>query len=305
MIVVTTPTGNIGRLIAQNLLTSGAPVRVIARDPTCLTTELRDNCEVVPGSHGDAAVVNEAFKGAEAVFWLAPPDPKAASVMAAYVDFTRPAAMAIKERGVKRVVSITALGRSTPYALRAGYVTGSLAMDDMFLGTGVAFRGLACPSFMDNILRQVAAIRDQGKFYSPISGDLKLPSVATQDIAAVATRWLLDNKWTGHGEVPVLGPEDISFNDMAEIISDVLGARVSYQQISLEAYKARLLRFGMSDAMAQGMTDMAWAKDRGLDLGASRTAETGTPTSFRNWCEEKLVPAVLGQTESKAERQQG
>lgn len=294
MIVVTAPTGDIGHQVVRNLLQLGAAIRVIARDPSRLAEEVRASVEVFKGSHGDAGVVNLAFSGADSVFWLAPPDPKAASVMAAYVDFTRPAATALKEQGVKRVVSITALGRGSPLADKAGYVTGSLVMDDLIAGTGVAFRGLANPSFMDNIARQASAIRDKGKFFLPISGDLKLPTVATRDIAALATRWLLDDTWTGQSEVPVLGPEDISFNDMAEIISDVIGGPVSYQQISYDAYMARFVEFGMSHAMAQGMTDMAWAKDQGLDLTVSRTPENSTPTSFRQWCEDTLKSAVLG-----------
>ncbi|WP_207477262.1 NmrA family NAD(P)-binding protein [Arenibaculum pallidiluteum] len=294
MIVVTAPTGDIGHQVVQILLQSGAPIRVIARNPSRLAEQVRASAEIIEGSHGDAGVVNEAFSGADTVFWLTPPDPKAASVMAAYVDFTRPAATALKEQGVKRVVAITALGRGSPLAGKAGYVTGSLAMDDLIASTGVAFRGLANPSFMDNIARQAAAIRHQGKFFLPISGDLKLPSVATRDIAAVAARWLLDDSWSDQGEVPVLGPEDISFNDMAAVISNVLGKPVSYQQISFDAYKARFMQFGMSDAMAQGMTDMAWAKNQGLDLTVPRSLETSTPTTFRQWCEAILKPAVLG-----------
>jgi hypothetical protein len=50
----------------------------------------------------------------------------------------------------------------------------------------------------------------------------------------------------------------------------------------------------MSDAMAQGMLDMAMAKDNGLDNGVKRTAEFATPTSFRQWCSEELKPAILG-----------
>jgi hypothetical protein len=41
-------------------------------------------------------------------------------------------------------------------------------------------------------------------------------------------------------------------------------------------------------AMAQGMTDMAYAKNQGLDLGVERTPDNTTPTSFRQWCEEVL-----------------
>jgi uncharacterized protein YbjT (DUF2867 family) len=292
MIVITTPTGQIGGQVLDNLLESSEALRVVVRDPTALPTDVPARVEVVQGSHGDPAVVNEAFAGADAVFWLAPPDPRAASVEAAFVGFTRPAAEALKKQGVKRVVGVTALGRGTPWADRAGYVTGSLAMDDLIASTGVAYRALTNPSFMDNIARQAQAIEEQGMFFSPISGERKLPSVATRDIAAAASRLLLDESWSGVDEVPLLGPEDLSFNDMAEIISEVLGKDVRFVQTTFEAYKDRFIGFGMSEAMAQGMTDMAWAKNEGLDNGVIRTPENSTPTSFREWSEAVLRSAV-------------
>ncbi|WP_211165823.1 NAD(P)H-binding protein [Azoarcus sp. TTM-91] len=293
-IVVTAPTGNIGAQVLTNLLAGGAKVRVIARDPANLAAQVRARVEVVQGSHGDASVVDRAFEGADSVFWLCPPEPGAKSVRAAYVEFTRPACEAITRHGVRRVVGITALGRGTPMAANAGHVTASLAMDDLIAETGVAFRALAMPSFMDNIARQAAPIRDQGMFFLPIDGDRKLPAVASRDIASVAAGLLLDPSWDGSGELPVLGPEDLSFNDMARIMSEVLGKPVRYGQITLEAYKAGFVQRGMSDAMAQGMTDMARAKNEGLDNGVSRTPGNSTPTHFRQWCEEELRPRVLG-----------
>jgi uncharacterized protein YbjT (DUF2867 family) len=292
MIVITTPTGQIGSQVLGNLLDSGEQLRVIVRDPAQLPAGVRKDLDIVEGSHGDAAVVNKAFSGADAIFWLVPPDPRAPSVEAAYVGFTRPAAEAFSRHGVGRVVAVTALGRGTPWADRAGYVTGSLAMDDLIAASGVGLRALCNPSFMDNTIRQVPSIRDQGMFFSPIAGDRKLPTVATRDIAAAAARLLLDASWTGFEEVPLLGPEDLSFDDMAEIMSDVLGKEVRFQRTTFEAYKARFAGFGMSDAMAQGMTDMAWAKNEGLDNGVQRTPENSTPTSFRQWAGEVLKPAV-------------
>ena len=292
MIVITTPTGQIGRQVLDHLLASGEEIRVITRDPSDLPVGLRDGLDIVVGSHGDPAVADKAFADADAVFWLTPPDPRAPSVEAAFVDFTRPAAEAFARHGVSRVVAVSALGRGTPWAGRAGYVTGSLAMDDLIAASGVAYRALTNPSFMDNTARQAESIRDQGLFFSPIDGDRTLPTVATRDIAAAASRLLLDASWSGFGEVPLLGPEDLSFNDMARIISEVLGKEVRFQQTTFEAYKERFVSFGMSDPMAQGMTDMAWAKNEGLDNGVQRTPENSTPTSFRQWCEEVLKPAI-------------
>ena len=296
MIVITTPTGLIGHQVLDNLMDSGEALRVVARDPKALPADVRERVDVVEGSHGDPAVVDAAFGGADAVFWLTPPNPRAPSVDAAYVDFTRPAADAFTRHGVGRVVGVSALGRGTAWAGHAGYVTASLAMDDLIASTGVAYRALTNPSFIDNIARQAESIKNQGLLFSPIGGTRKLPAVATHDIAATASRLLLDPSWSGVDEVAILGPEDLSFNDMAEIISDVLGTQVRFQQITFDAYKDRFVGFGMSEAMAQGMTDMAAAKNEGIDNAVPRTPENSTPTSFRQWCEEVLKPIVTDQT---------
>jgi uncharacterized protein YbjT (DUF2867 family) len=293
MIVITTPTGDIGRQVLAGVLAAGdEPVRVIARDPARLPADVRDRVEVVAGSHDDAAVADRAFAGADSVFWVIPPDFTAASLDAAYVDFTRPAAEAFARHGVARVVGVSALGRGSDWESRAGHVTASLAMDDLIATSGVAYRALVMPSFMDNVLRQVEPIREQGVFFGPLAGDTPHPTVATRDIAAAGARLLLDATWTGTEEVPVLGPENLSHDAMAQIVSDVLGRPVRYQQIPIEAYTEQFARRGASDAVIAGMRDMMLAKEAGLDEHRPRTPEGTTPTTFRTWCEEVLAPAV-------------
>ncbi|MBJ7289387.1 NAD(P)H-binding protein [Williamsia sp.] len=295
MIVITTPTGDIGSQVLDSLLrtapTHGEEIRVIVRDASRLPDGVRDRVEVVTGSHGDADVVARAFAGADAVFWVVPPDPMTSSLTAAFADFTRPAARAFAEHGVGHVVGVSALGRGTPVAARAGLVTASLAMDDVIGDTGVAYRALANPSFMDNVLRQVASIRD-GLFTDTVAPDRGAPAAATRDIAAVATRLLLDRSWTGADAVPVLGPENISANDMAHIMSEVLGRPVRYERRSHEDLRTQMTGHGLGNAFVDGMVDMMRAKDDGLDDGVTRTAETSTPTTFRQWCTDVLLPAV-------------
>ena len=291
MIVVTTPTGSIGRQVAERLVGDGRPVRVVARDASKLSDTLRGKAEVVEGSHGDAATAEAAFAGADAVFWLVPPQPKAQSVLAAYLDFTLAACEAL--RGVGRVVGVSALGWGTRLVDRAGLVTASVAMDRVIAATGVPYRALTMPSFMDNLLRQAKVIREQGLFFGPIDGDRKLPTCATRDIAAAAVDWLTDASWTGFDRVPVLGPEDLSFNEMAQILSDVLGRPVQFRQTTLDQVKGQMTANGMGEAMAQGYVDMMAAKSAGMDNAEARTPAGTTPTSFRQWCEEELKPAVL------------
>ncbi|MBT0771616.1 NAD(P)H-binding protein [Kineosporia sp. J2-2] len=293
MIAVTAPTSRIGRHLVRDLLAAGEKVRVVARDPARLGPAVAGRVEVVAGTHADAAVVTEAFHDADAVFWLVPAAPHASSPDEAYSGFARPALRAFTSFA-GRVVGVSALGRGTPAAGRAGHVTATLAMDDAIVATGVAYRALTLPSFMDNVARQAGPIAARGVWSGPAAPGLAVPTVAARDIAAAAAGWLTDSTWSGHQEVPVLGPEDLSPDRMAEIASEVLGRPVRYQQIEPEAFLANLVRAGHSEAMARGLLDMALAKNDGLDLGVTRTPASSSPTTFRQWCEETLEPAVAG-----------
>ncbi len=292
MIVVTTPTGQIGQHVVQGLIGAGAPVRVIVRDASRIPPNIRQSIDIVEGSHGDAAVIDAALEGADSLFWLVPPD-MTKDAEEAYIGFTRPAAEAIRRHHVKRVVSVTGLCRNTRWQETAGLLTVSMHMDDLLMGTGADFRGLAMPSFMDNAIRYVASIKERGMFFGPIDPDRRLPLTATRDIGAVASRILSDGGWSGQQEIALLGPEDLSFNDMAAIISDVLGREVHYQQISFEQLKEQFLRRGASESIAQGFVGMYRAKNEGVDNVAEVEVSDRMPTTFRQWCEEFLKPAVL------------
>jgi uncharacterized protein YbjT (DUF2867 family) len=101
MIVITTPTGQIGRQVLGNVLNSGKPIRVIVRDPSRLPSEARKRIDVVQGSHGDSDTVQKAFAGADTVFWLVPPDAKAKSVEAPNPGLRIPARLQPFASGVR------------------------------------------------------------------------------------------------------------------------------------------------------------------------------------------------------------
>jgi uncharacterized protein YbjT (DUF2867 family) len=71
-ILITNPTGRIGRRIVPELLAPEFAVRVIVRDPARLPAEIRQQVEVVRGSTDDAATLRRALDGVEAMFWCVP-----------------------------------------------------------------------------------------------------------------------------------------------------------------------------------------------------------------------------------------
>ena len=290
MIVVTTPTGDIGARVLAHVLDAGRKVRVITRGPSRLPAGLCARVEVVEGSHADPEVIGLALAGAEQVFWLPPSSPSEPSAEAAYVEFSRAFREALPSSGVTHVVGVSALGRGWPRP--AGLVTASLAMDDMIGATGVSYRALACASLMDNVLRQAGPIREDGVFHAPTPGDLRLPHVAKADVAAVAARLVLAPDWQGVEEVPLHGPEDLCFDEMAATMTDVLGRPVRFQEMPMDRFEAMMRTTGASEGMARAYALMLTAKNEGMDTMARAATRDETPTTFRAWCEAELRPVV-------------
>jgi nucleoside-diphosphate-sugar epimerase len=114
VIVVTTPTGRIGRQVLGTIADSTEAIRVITRDPARLPLRVRERAEVMRGSDDDISVVTKAFTGADCVFWLVPPNPRTGRPADYYRDFTRPACEAIRSQGVRRVVRVSTLGYRYP-----------------------------------------------------------------------------------------------------------------------------------------------------------------------------------------------
>ncbi|MEU0593751.1 NAD(P)H-binding protein [Streptomyces ardesiacus] len=298
MIVITTPTGGIGRQVLDRVLDAldtrddGSALRVVARDPGRLGARARARAEVFQGSHADPAVLGAACEGAGQVFWLVPPAPGADSVEGHFRDFTLPLCDVIARQGVTRVVAVSSLGRGV--AKDAGPISASLAMDDRIAATGVHYRALCPPFLMENLLGQAAALRETGEFRVAYPADRVLRTCATADIAATAARLLLDDSWTGRADVPLVGPDALTPAGMAEILSEVLGRPVRVRETTPEAYRASALRFGAGAAGAQGLADMAAAMSAQGFYGPAEPSTPDTaPTGFRRWCEEVLRPAVL------------
>jgi uncharacterized protein (DUF1330 family) len=74
MYAITGITGNVGGSVANNLLAAGRPVRAVMRNVGKGDVWAERGCEVVQADIADATSLASAFKGAEGVFVLVPPN---------------------------------------------------------------------------------------------------------------------------------------------------------------------------------------------------------------------------------------
>ena len=289
MIVVTTPTGQIGGELVRQLLDQDKEVRVIVRDASRLDDTVHERVETVVGSHDDPAVLDKALPGAEALFWLVPPSPQAPSAEEHYLSFARSGAAAVARHEVGHVVGVSSAGHGWPTP--AGVLSAAFAMDAELGRSGAAYRALSMPFYMENLLRQLDAIRGQGVFSLTCAGDLPLASIATRDVASTAAGLLTDPSWSGQENLPVFGPDRLTPDGMAEVISQELGRPVTYRRMSMDDQASLLRSRGAGDQAVKDLTEAFAAQDHGI-YDADWAIARPTSTDFRTWCREVLRPAV-------------
>ena len=289
MIIVTTPTGQIGSQLVTRLVDDEAPVRVIVRDPSRLDPGARERVEVVKGSHDNPAVLDQALNEAEALFWLVPPDLRAPSAKAHYLNFATAGAEAIRRHGIGHVVGVTSAGHGWPKP--AGLLSAAFAMDAELERSGAAYRALSMPFYMENLDRQLDTIRQHGVFSLTYAADRPLAMIATRDIAQTAAELLTNRSWSGQQQLRVFGPERLTPDQMAEVMSDVLARPVAYRQTSIEDFVSGMAARGSSEQAIHDMTEMNVAQDEGL-YDADWAVATPTPTGFRAWLEDAVQPTA-------------
>ena len=289
MILVTTPTGNVGSQLLTELLNAETePLRVIVRDPSRLPDTVRDQVQVIVGSHDDPGVLDQALDGAQGLFWLIPPSMRASSAEEHYLSFARPATEAIRRHHVGHVVGISSAGWNWPHP--AGLLSAAHAMDAEFERSEAAYRSLGMGFFMENLLRPLSQMISEKTLSLPLSPERPLATIATQDIAATAARLLTDRTWDGTDRIPLFG-DRLTPNQMAAAISDTLETKITFAQIDLEQQTASTIQRGVPAGMARDFTAMYRAQQNGIyDEDWSRA--NPAPTNFRTWCATVLAPAA-------------
>lgn len=289
-IFLTTPTGNVGRHVAANLVAAGADVAVLARDPDRLDERVRRRARVVQGSLQDADLLAEATAGADALFLVIPPDYTTDDWSAFQLGIARNAAEAVRRNGIRRVVLLSSFGAHRDDLLAISRLGETERMLQSVAPDVVALRA---GFFFENFLSAIPTLRDHGAIYMRNAADTRVPMVAASDIGDVAARWLLDRNWSGHHAVGVHGPADLSFTEAAEAIGRGIGRDVRYAQASGEQTRGALLAMGASAHVADEYTRMFERMEgAGAAPAEPRTAATTTPTTLETWAREVLRPAV-------------
>ena len=290
-LVITAPTGNIGKVLVTKLLDAGADLTLVARYPEKVDAAVRDRVKIAQGDLSDAAFMQTATVGADALFLLAPPNFTAPNARDYYQTLVQSAANAIRANEIAHVVVISSGGHSKE-GDDLGLIGLIFELENTLSETGANVLYLRCGNFMENFLFQVDAIKSTGAFYDLYRPETLAPFVATRDIAAVAAEKLLNRDWTGINSLAVQGAADVSFAEAAQILTEATGKEIRHVQVPAEQVTQTYLSMGASPDMTEKFVKMFQAFDDGAYKVEPRTAETTTPTTLRQWAVENLKPLV-------------
>lgn len=290
-IVVSTPTGNVGRVVAERLLDAEAEVVIIHRDAAKVDALATRGAQVVQGSIDDAASLTAATEGADALLWVTPSVPTAANLRAAQNDFGAAAVAAIRTNEISRVVNISSVGAQ--HDAGTGPIAGLHDVEEMLEATGAGVLHLRPAYFFENYVPQAQVIKAMGAIMLPVSGARSLPMIATRDVGAVAADKLLDDSWSGTSILGLHGPEDLSFDEAAAAISAATGRNVGHTPIDEMQARMGLSMLGFGQSVIDAMVEMYHAIETGHLVAAEpRTELTTTPTTMVEWAAEVMAPML-------------
>ncbi len=292
-VAVTTPNGHVGSHVVRLLCQAGVRPRLMLRHPDRLDPELRDRVQLAVGDQRDAGYVAEATRGVEALLWVHPddwslPDPDS--------DAERTGEgleAAMRRNRIPRVVFQSSVGAELRQG--AGFVDGlariEQRLDAAQAQTGTALLHLRCGFFMTNLLTELDGLR-AGRLTTSWPLEDRVPWVDPRDIAAVAVGRLLASDWMGRQVQAVHGPADLTWTEVAAVLSTATGLLIQARKITHEEQRAALRDAGMSAVAVEGIVGMSMGLGRGFTPEQPRSGLTTTPSTLAGWAITYLRPAL-------------
>ncbi len=271
MYSITGITGNVGGSVAHNLLAAGQSVRAVMRDIGKGDVWAERGCEVVKADIADATSLASAFRGAEGVFVLVPPNfdpapsfPEARATAASLKS-------ALEKADPSKVVYLSTIGAQ---AGESNLLTQHTIIEQVLGELPMPITFLRPAWFVENFRWDVAAARESGiimSFLQPL--DKPVPMVATADIGHEAAK-LLQESWTGRRVVELEGPRRVAPNEIASTFAEVLGRRVSMDAVPRETWEQLFRSQGMKNPiprirMLDGFND-GWIEFENGDAGSRK-----------------------------------
>ena len=277
--VVLGATGHTGKPIAFGLLEKGHTVCIVSRHTSTANDLIQKGAKHFAGDSTNPLFLASVFDGAEALYTLIPFDPTASDYTQMQLNHVRSMAQALRGSTIKYAVTLSSVGAHLPAG--AGVVQGLHAMEELFNDIpGINILHLRATYFLENTLSMAAMVKQMGMMGSPVRADLKVPMVATKDIAAAALKHLLAKDFSGKSHEYVLGNREYTYSEIAQIYGrTICKPDLKYVQFPYADAKKAMMQMGMGESVVDKMNEFVKSMNEGKILeDVHRTPTNTTPT---------------------------
>jgi uncharacterized protein YbjT (DUF2867 family) len=289
-VLVTGATGRVGRAVIDQLIDAGLPVRALTHRSEAAAA-LPANVEAVTGDLTVPESLDIALRGVGAVFlvWTVPPA-------------TAPAVVERLATYARRVVYLSAPHQTPhPFFQQPNPMAVLHAeIERLIAAAGLESTIIRPGVFASNSLFWWAdAIRAGGVVRWPY-GAAETAPVDDRDVAAVAARTLYQDGHAG-GDYVLTGPESLSQAEQVSIIGDLLGRRVTFEELSPDEFRSET-----EGSWPRPVVDMllaAWGATIGRPAFITSTVSDilgSPPRSFRQWVADHATAFTEGPKSNEA-----
>jgi NAD(P)H dehydrogenase (quinone) len=253
MIVVTGATGQLGRLVIEQLLTKVAPSEIVAavRSPEKAADLAAKGITVRQADYTQPETLNTAFAGADKVLLIS------SSTVGQRVAQHRAVIAAAAKAGVKLIAYTSILNApNSPLGLAAEHKE----TENMLKLSGIDHVLLRNGWYSENYAGAAPKALQHGVVMGA-AGEGRIASAARADYAAAAATVMTLESQAGK-VYELAGDTSYSLSELAAEIGKQLGKEIKYVNLSQVEYKDALLGFGLPVGLAALLADS--------DVGASK-----------------------------------
>jgi uncharacterized protein YbjT (DUF2867 family) len=238
LILLTGAAGKTGKTILNRLIPHGVHVRSLVRNEQ-QAQEIRQlgSTDVAIADLRDQQALSQALDGIHKIYFICP------NMTPDEVEIGRSLITLAKQKGIRRFVYHSVLH---PQVEEMPHHWQKMRMEECLFKSGLDFTILQPCAYMQNILANWTSIIDEGIYPVPYDTSARISVVDLEDVAAAA-EVVLTQMNHSHAIYELAGPQALSQDEMAEVLTQEIGRPVKAVAIDRSDWAVNAQRSGLDE----------------------------------------------------------
>jgi len=262
--LITGATGGLGKAVVEFLSKKldKSQIAVLVRDGQSEQAGLfkQQGLDLRTGDYDNQDSLVKAFSGIDTLYFISGPD-----IFARHIQHEK-VIQAAKEAGVKHVFYTSTVRKDESLTAPLSIVvSGHLKTELLLKESGLNYTLLRHSLYAEVIpmfIGDKAKVLETKSIYLPVEAG-KVAFVPRRDFAQAAAMLLADAKAHENKTYHLLGSEKINFEEVAQLISEVSGEKVSFHSPSVEEFETTLKAVGLPQEIISTLSSFSQGIARG------------------------------------------